>query len=161
MPSRSRAAEDAEGKSDGAAFLAQQRRTMAGLRQLSADLPSSSLNLLPLLPSLLGAPSFCAGDEAAKYGVMDGSIVKVHCLAGQPSKLKMATMGLASTSQAAKAGGGKGAKEGGGAEEAEGGAAAAAGSSLLGKRQSREAVPEAGGAAGAAAAAKKIKVEPT
>ncbi|GIM01914.1 hypothetical protein Vretimale_6632 [Volvox reticuliferus] len=40
------------------------------------------------------------GEEAAKYNVMDGSIVKVQCLAGAPSKLQMATLRAATASVA-------------------------------------------------------------
>lgn len=40
-----------------------------------------------------------SGEQAAKYGVMEGSIVKVHSLAGAPSQLTMATTGVESTRQ--------------------------------------------------------------
>ncbi|KAG2500232.1 hypothetical protein HYH03_001810 [Edaphochlamys debaryana] len=42
-----------------------------------------------------------SGEDAAKHGVMDGSIVKVHCLAGAPSKLQLATLRAAKATAAA------------------------------------------------------------
>eukprot|EP00798_Chlamydomonas_sp_ICE-L_P032711 gene32711-3595_t len=38
-----------------------------------------------------------SGEEAEKYGVMDGTIVKIHALAGAPSSVELAAKGLGNT----------------------------------------------------------------
>ncbi|PNH01325.1 hypothetical protein TSOC_012797 [Tetrabaena socialis] len=107
-----------------------------------------------------------SGEDADKYGVMEGSIVKVQCLAGAPSKLQMATLRAATATDAAAedlrraaavqpgeaAGGGGGGSSGGGSSWG-GSGGDAAGPALSPHPAAEPAAPSGAPAAAASAVA--------